>query len=289
MNFTNILADIEKTDPEVYEKLSDRRQALKSFGTKVAVAALPFAIGSLFKKAYGQTSSVVVDSLNFALELEYLEYNFYRTANNTGGLIIGRDVAGFQSIEAHEKAHITFLIDTITTLGGVPFTPKNYIASAANPMYVPSAYDFTAGGTYAVLHDYPTFLMVAQLLEDAGVHAYKGQIPEFLGNELLTQVMRIQSTEARHASFIRLMRRFGPTSAPEYPAPWISNNIPPTIPTQPYYLGEDNTMQTGVEIASLTNTNYSDSRGPKISLTAAFDEGYDKATIKTLVAPFIKI
>ena len=77
MNFKNILREIEKTDPEVYERLSGRRQVLKSFSSKVAVAALPLAIGSLFKKAYGKTADAngVINALNLALEMEYFEYN----------------------------------------------------------------------------------------------------------------------------------------------------------------------------------------------------------------------
>ena len=56
MDFRNILQEIEKTDPEVYERLNGRRHVLKSFSSKVALAALPFAIGSMFKKAYGRTT-----------------------------------------------------------------------------------------------------------------------------------------------------------------------------------------------------------------------------------------
>ena len=286
MNLINILRQIEKTDPEVYEKLSGRRQVLKSFGSKVAVAALPIALGSLFKKAYGKTTDAVLDALNFALELEYMEYNFYHTANSTGGLITANDKAGFLTIEAHEKAHVSFLINTITATGTVPFTPRHYDATAANPMYVPPAYDFTASGVYPTFHDYPTFLMLAQTLEDTGVHAYNGQIPELFGNTILTQVMQIHATEARHSAYIRLMRRFPPTSASEYPAPWITNNIPPSIPLQPYYAGEDNTLQSGVEITGLPDKLVSYGTVPKISASAAFDEPFDKATIMSLIAPF---
>src|SRR3569833_2986026 len=114
MNIRNILQEIEKTEPEEYTRLSGRRHMLKSFGSKVAVAALPLAVGSLFKKAYGKpTGSTVVDALNYLLELEYFQYAFYRTANNTVGLIPASDLPGFQKIELHQKEHIGWLLGTI--------------------------------------------------------------------------------------------------------------------------------------------------------------------------------
>ncbi|HEY0176543.1 MAG TPA: ferritin-like domain-containing protein, partial [Pedobacter sp.] len=90
MNIINILEEIEKVDGEVYERLSPRRAAMKEFygfGSKVALAAVPLALGSMFKKAYGQSTSTVLDVLNFALTLEYLEYYFYQTGAATSGLV----------------------------------------------------------------------------------------------------------------------------------------------------------------------------------------------------------
>ncbi len=299
MNFKNILREIEKSDAEVYERLSGRRQVLKSFGSKVAVAALPLAIGSLFKKAYGKTADAngVVNALNLALEMEYFEYNFYHTANSLPDLIppssaypSGNDKAGFLTIEAQEKAHILLLNTVITTLGGVPFTPKNYSATALNPLYVPSAYDFTGGGTYSsVFNDYPTFLIMAQVFEDTGIHAYQGQIPSLWSNtSVLGQAFQIQSTEGRHAAHVRLIRRQPPISAAENPAPWITNNIPPTVALQSYYVGEENTLQIGgTDISTLPDAYSSTGKVPLLSATAAFDEGMDTATILSLIQPFL--
>jgi hypothetical protein len=294
MNFKNILQDIEKADPEVYEKLSPRRHVLKSFGAKVAVAAMPFALGSLFKKAYGSTgaASPVITALNFALELEYLEYNFYHEANNTGSnttttLIPAADAAGFTTIEAHEKEHIIFLTAAITTLGGVPYTPPNYDATALNPYYIAEgAYDFTAGGTYPVFSNYATFLTIAQTFEDTGVRAYKGQLPNFLGSAgVLTQALQIQSVEARHAAHIRLVRRFA--GAIEYPKPWITNNIAPITAVQSVYNGEDNTLQDGINITLLPDAYYNPATVPGTAATEAFDEPIDSATVAAAIAQFM--
>ena len=285
MDFKNILQEIEKADPEVYEKLSGRRHILKSFGSKVAVAALPLALGSFFKKAYGKTSDAtsVIDALNFALKLEYLEFNFYHTANNTGGLIPVGDQAGFQLAESHERAHIAFLNTTITTLGGTPYTPPNNNSTTGNP-YVPTSYDFTAGGTYHVFEDYPSFLTIAQALEDTGVRAYQGQIPNFIGNNsVLTAAMQISTVEGRHASFIRLVRRY--LGAVEQPAPWITNNIPPASAVQANYNGEENVIQKGIDITSLPGVG--GTMLSKEAASAAFDEPLDQATVTALIAPFL--
>ena len=298
MNFRNILNEIEKADPEVFEHLTGRRQVLKSFGAKVAIAALPVAISSLFfnKKAYGQTSASVIGTLNFVLELSYFQYNFYHQANNTGGLIpvnagnntiAVNDLPGFLSIETNEKGHITFLNTAITALGGTPYTPKNYIATNNEPFYVPTAYDFTMGGTYHVFENYPTFLMIAQVFQDTIVRGLKGQLPVVTGNTtILTQLLQIHSVEARHAAFVRTVRRY--TSAAEDPAPWITNDIAPNSNFQTYYNGEDNLMQYGGIVINTLPDNL-DSSGviPKISATAAFDETLDNTTVLSLISKFM--
>ncbi|RYF91841.1 MAG: ferritin-like domain-containing protein, partial [Chitinophagaceae bacterium] len=62
MNVKHILNEIEKADPEVYDRLDTRRNAMKQFtgmAGKLALAAVPIALGGMFKKAYGQSSSTL--------------------------------------------------------------------------------------------------------------------------------------------------------------------------------------------------------------------------------------
>ncbi len=298
MNFSNIISQIEKTDSRTYEEVSGRRSLLKSFGAKVAVAALPIAFGSLFNKASAKTSTTtVVDAMNTILEMKYFEYNYFHTGNNTGALIpgspglAGNDLDGFLSIESHLKLQIAFLNDNITQMSGTPFTPKHYNPNAINPLFVPTAYDFTAGNTYLVFSSYTTFLVIGQLFSDAGVHMLLGFMPLFLGNgTLLTQMLEMQCTEARHAAHIRLVRRnMGIGVNADYPAPWITNNVPPSwVPIdrfQPWYAGEENVTQSGIFITSLPDVP-AGGTVPKISATAAFDEPMDAATLNSLMYPF---
>ena len=113
MNILNILEEVEKVDGEIYERLNPRRKAMKDFygiGKKIALAAVPLALGSMFTKAYGQnqTPTQVNDVLNFALSLEYLEFNFYNHALVAApGLIpAGAATAAITTIRDHEQMHV---------------------------------------------------------------------------------------------------------------------------------------------------------------------------------------
>src|ERR1700761_704983 len=113
MNLFGIIEEIEKVDPEFQERISPRRDAIKnmtSFGSKVAVAALPVFFATLLKKAYGQTlSTTTIATLNFALKLEYLEAAFYNMgAASTGvqGGLSTIEKSYLTQIQAHENAHV---------------------------------------------------------------------------------------------------------------------------------------------------------------------------------------
>ena len=281
MDLKNIMNQIEQIDPEFYEKISPRRSILKSFGTKVAVAAIPFALGSLFNKAYGKTTSAATDVLNFALALEYLEYNFYQTAMNTIGLIPSADAGGFDKIRQHENEHVDFLKSAITAAGAIPYTPPHLYSGLD---YTPASYDFTGGGAlpdYFATNDYATFLVVSQAFEDTGVRAYKGQAGALQGSAYLEPALQIHSAEARHAAHVRKLRRsLGATTT----KPWITGNQAPSPVVQGNYNGEDNVMQSTVTITSLPGVSGNISTN---AATEAFDEPLDMATVLSLVNPFI--
>ena len=282
MNIVNILEEIEKVDGEVYERLSPRRTAMKDFfskSSKVAIAAMPFAIGSMFSKAYGASiPDKVLNVLQYALTLEHFEYRFYATGYDAPTLMIPTEMgqrAAIQIIRDSEKKHVDFLKTVITSAGATPVSEK-------------VAYDFTAQGTFpTVFSSYGMFLAVAQVLEDTGVRAYKGRAGELLGEKVfLTAALGIHAVEARHAAKIRYMRAVN-GQAPENKS-WISNatngNDTGIAAVNGNYGGatpESNVSQAGVTI---TNIN-----GFAISATAAaaaFDEPLTAAEVLALVAPF---
>ncbi|GAB2961095.1 hypothetical protein GCM10027048_31410 [Hymenobacter coalescens] len=246
MNVFKLLSEIEKVDPEVYDRLDSRRRVFQHMGIlgkTLAAAAVPGALSAIFTKAYAQTSAApsVNDVLNFALKLEYLESYFYnaglgaRGANATPAQTALRaqfsatNLTALDKIRTDEANHVTFLRGALGT------------AAIADP--TPAQFDFTGasrnGGVprFADVFTNPaTFLAVAQAFEDTGVRAYKGGAPLLMANDtVLEAALNIHSVEARHASRLRTMRRAGPgnnqasavasngtfTSSPKS---WISGN-----------------------------------------------------------------
>ena len=289
MNLQNILSEIEQRDPEVFDKLSDRRKAMKSFTNlagKVALASLPFALGSMFKKAYGQTPTTIIEVLNFALTLEYLESEFYKKGIAAPNLIPAGTpaVAALNKISADETKHVAFLRAAITASGGTPvtFTAANFDYTAGNGSQ--------AGPFTGVFTNYDLFLAVAQAFEDTGVRAYKGQAPNLMSNnDILTAALNIHSVEGRHAAHIRYMRRLRQASNP---GPLYVGNIKPWITlknsnigsplVQPSYDGEEITTQAGVNILNVGGMTFSAE-----AASEAFDEPLTAAQVLAIVDPFI--
>ncbi len=162
------------------------------------------------------------DILNFALNLEYLEAEFYlRAATGTGlstadagasaGTVTGgRAVTGFSSvlqqyaneIAQDELNHVRFLQTALTKNSGTPVSRPNLdftnafnaLASAAG---IGSAFDPFASPS--------AFLVGAFVFEDVGVTAYNGAAPALQSNTLLTAAAGIMAVEAYHASEIRTL------------------------------------------------------------------------------------
>jgi rubrerythrin len=282
MNLFNIIEEIENVDPEFTERVSPRRDAIKnitSFGSKVAVAALPFALGTMFKKAYGATAATgsVVDVLNFALTLEYLESYFYNQGTASAGLIPASDASYIADITDDENHHVKFLQTVITSLNGTPVTSPTFDLTAGNG---------THNGPFKdVLTNYQTFLAVAETFEDTGVRAYKGQAPNLMGNQVvLTAALSIHAVEARHASAIRYLRalKYGAAITPWITSTASVGNDTGIVGVNANYNGEENVMQGGVDVSKLTGATAGSTIGIAAA-TAAFDEPLAMADVLALL------
>ena len=186
MNQQNLLDSIE---PEVADRiLVGRRAVFSRLKSAALLASAPVAIALASQEAFGQSlPAQVVDVLNFALTLEYLEAAFYPEGLSSRGLIPSsvRDV--FRTIAEHEVAHVALLQGALGS------------AAVAKP-----AVDFTAGGQYPdVFSNFTTFLTLSITFEDLGVAAYKGQAGNLAGTPVLTTALQIHSVEARHAAEVR--------------------------------------------------------------------------------------
>jgi rubrerythrin len=272
MNLQNIFNDLQAADPEFGERISPRRSVIKNMGRIASMAALPIAFGSLLNKAYGKTNGIIDETLNFALTLEYLEWEFYKQAAASNVIPNSAAQGALNTIRDHERDHVSFLR---TAIQGLNVTPVSF--TAAN-------FDFTAGGTFPqVFSNYGLMLAVAQAFEDTGVRAYKGQAGNLISsNEVLTAALQIHSVEARHASHIRQMRRaLGDGTVVGTTKPWITGNQSNigSSAVQAIYNGEDVTTQAGVNIATGGIST--------AAASEAFDEPLTKAEVLAIVDPFI--
>jgi hypothetical protein len=298
MDILNLINDIQVADPEFADRISPRRAAIKnitSFGSKVAVAALPFAFGTLLKKAYGQGATpTIAQVLNFALTAELTEACFYNTAIARAEAsllpIPSSDLPSFRLIQADENNHVNFLKTVLTTAG----VSASNAARTTTPIPITSGnantyFDFSGGAASAttvnvgpfatVFTNYDIFLAVSQAFEDTGVRAYKGQAGFLKGNQVvLTAALNIHSVEARHASYLRRLRALRTTSgAPANFRPWVTGDgttasgisaAPGAV--NPIYAGEANVVQGGVNIGGIVNTK---------AAQEAFDEPLTSADV----------
>ena len=175
---------VERVDPAglVDEPSRASRAAFlkKAIGAGGAIAVGGVVIGglpALVTAAPGAAQDVEI--LNFALLLEHLEAEFYTQAEN-GGALDGEALEFAQTVGAHERAHVDFLLKAL--------------GDKANPK---PTFDFK--GT---TEDQQMFLQTAIVLEDTGVAAYNGQGAR-LTKETLAPAATIVSVEARHAAWVR--------------------------------------------------------------------------------------
>lgn len=264
---------ITSVDPEIVGALDGRaKEIAQGASTSAPIAALlalgsvPIVLGALARDVYGQAPSDVVDVLQFALLLEFLEADFYARAVAAAGLIPASDRTIFTTIATHEATHVTALQSLIQ-------------GKATTPLAKPG-FDFTAKGAVAgfafLPTQYATFQMLAQAFEDTGVRAYKGQASRLINDKpVLTAALAIHSVEARHAAMVRRLR--GKKG-------WVTQNSRDDLPlfTQAIYDGEENTSHAGINVVTLAGVV-----GGTASITEAFDEPLTKAQVTAIVTPFL--
>ena len=243
---------------------TSRREAFSTLGRtlgKAATIALPLGAFMAPNRVAAQSSGdSVIDVLNFALTLEYLEAEFYQMGLDSDGLLTGDMRSTIALIGQHEAAHVEFLRSAISGSGGTPVEKPDF--------------DFTVGGMFDPFSDTPTFMVLAQAFEDTGVRAYKGQAVNLMSNkDVLTAALQIHSVEARHASEVRRLR--GSKG-------WITQaeNTTGVGAADAVYQGEDNVTHLMVDASTVVSVN-------RDRLTEAYDEPLSKTAVLDIASLFL--
>jgi hypothetical protein len=205
-----------------------RREFFRSALGGAAVAAAGVATLGVVSAAQAQSVTPVTDAdiLNFALNLEYLEAQFYSyAANDTGlpaALLTGTGAvgtvtpgrrAGFtdpvvaqyaREIAADEAAHVQFLRTTLgSSAVAMPSIDLGVSKDSAFSRAAQAAGLVPAGTAFDPYATDESFLLAAFIFEDVGVTAYKGASPLLSSNAYVDAAAGILAAEAFHAGLIR--------------------------------------------------------------------------------------
>ena len=161
------------------------------------------------------------DILNFALNLEYLEAEYYLraatgvglsstdtggvTGNVTGGAMVPFTAGGAiqqyaNEIAADEQHHVQFLR---AALGKYAVAAPTIDFTTAFTTAATAAGVIEAGQTFDPFASETGFIIGAYVFEDVGVTAYGGAAPYIRNSTYLSAAARILAVEAYHAGSIR--------------------------------------------------------------------------------------
>ena len=205
---------------EALEQLAGSTVSRRDFAKRTWLGSLVAVGGLSIMDAENLLAQQItdVDILNFALQLEYLEAEFYTVATTgrriheagievngrgrggatTGGAQVSLDdrtrtIA--EAITRDEQAHVRFLR---TALRGAAVAKPEINLEALNLGF----------------RNQVEFITLARAFEDVGVSAYGGAAPLIDNSRILAAAARIALTEAQHAGVLRYLAFEGNVTTP---------------------------------------------------------------------------
>ncbi len=204
---------------------ASRRSALRRLGVQAAGAAVTLAAGLAATTQPAAAQALTdADILNFALNLEYLEAEFYLravlgtglqgsdvTGTGTQGTVTGGSKVPFgnpaiaqyaQVLAVDELAHVRYIKGA---LGAAAVAEPNINLNTSFTTLAQAAGLITAGQTFNPFADDISFLIGAYIFEDVGVTAYAGAARYITNPDYVEAAGAILATEAYHGGAIRTL------------------------------------------------------------------------------------
>jgi hypothetical protein len=232
------------TKLEIFDAIASRRNERRSFLRFAGGSALAIGGASLLSACGSDDEDLAptptptptpapalndADVLNFALNLEYLEAQFYAfaafgvglnasllTGTGAQGSVTGGAQVPFtdtvvreyaREIAIDEVAHVAFLRTALGTAAvaqpAIDISAGTAAAPGAFTAAARAAGVVTATGVFNPYADDNSFLLGAYIFEDVGVSAYKGASPLIANKTYLEAAAGILAAEAYHAGLIR--------------------------------------------------------------------------------------
>lgn len=252
----------------------------RAFGRTTVAAGIGVLGSSLVMERRVEAHSLTdADILNFALNLEYLEAEFYtkattgRTIEESGIEVSGAGTAGpttggrridfgsstmriMNELADNERNHVRFLRDALGP------------AAVAKP-----AINLDALGALTTDRE---FLVLARAFEDVGVSAYGGAAKLIQNPDTLEAAARIALTEAYHAGNIRLI-----IALKNIATQTLDGNDYPPPPSGEKYFTTSRIGLAKIRTASMVLAILYGSSTPGTSMGGFFPEGVN-GTIKSV-------
>ena len=214
-------------DPTCLKNALSRRTFLAGAGSVAAAAALVGCADDGTTTMAGTTTFTDADILNFALNLEYLEAEFYLRAATGSGLATadigatagtvtgGAKVTGLTTAQQNilneiaydEQQHVRFLRSALRFSGCLPPQHRPHLLRSARCRRRHHHRGNRHGSFNPFTSGFDGFLVGAFIFEDVGVTAYNGAAPLIstagITAGYLAAAAGIMAVEAYHAAYVR--------------------------------------------------------------------------------------